>query len=129
MMKMLNSNVFSVEEKTFYFGQIIPSKYPNGITEKFKITNVHKIPCEVNFSVEKRQISGDEDELMFDVEPKNVKINPHEVKYVKVTFNPDIMTQYAAIFTAKVVNGDQNPKTHCLQFDLRGEGVMPTLRV
>ena len=54
MMKMLNSNVFSVEEKTFFFGAIIPSKHPNGIVEKFKITNIHKIPCEVNFNVELR---------------------------------------------------------------------------
>jgi hypothetical protein len=54
MMKMLNSNVFSVEEKTFFFGAIIPSKHPNGIVEKFKITNIHKIPCEVNFNVDLR---------------------------------------------------------------------------
>jgi hydrocephalus-inducing protein len=129
MMTQLKSNVFSVEEKTFYFGSIIPSKHPNGIVEKFKITNIHKIPCEVNFDVQKRQISGDEDELKFEIEPQNIKINPHEHRYVNVRFHPDIMTQYAAIFTAKVVNGEQNPKTHMLQFDLRGEGVMPTLRL
>jgi len=51
---MLNSNVFSIEEKTFYFGTLIPSKHPQGIIERFKITNNHKIQCEVDFKVEKR---------------------------------------------------------------------------
>lgn len=39
------------------------------------------------------------------------------------------MTSYSGVFTAKVVNGETNKKTEKLQFELRGEGVMPTLRL
>jgi len=50
----LNSNVFSVEEKTFYFGTIIPAEHPEGIIERFKIYNNNKIPCKVDFKVTPR---------------------------------------------------------------------------
>jgi len=69
MLEMVNSNVFSVEEKTFYFGTLIPSKHPDGIIEKIKITNNKKIPCEIHFSVEKRSHSGTE-EFAFSVMPE-----------------------------------------------------------
>ena len=36
---MINSNVFAIEEKTFFFGTLVPSKVPDGIIEKFKIIN------------------------------------------------------------------------------------------
>jgi len=68
MLDCLNSNIFSVEEKTFYFGSLIPSKHPDGITERFKIINKHKIPCEVNFNISKRDI--EDEELKFTVQPE-----------------------------------------------------------
>jgi hypothetical protein len=37
MIDMVDSNVFSVEDKTFYFGSTIPSKDAEGIFERFKI--------------------------------------------------------------------------------------------
>lgn len=39
------------------------------------------------------------------------------------------MASYAGLFEAIVENGDQQPKTHKLTFDLKGEGALPTLRV
>ena len=51
---MINSNVFAIEEKTFFFGTLVPSKVPEGMIEKFKITNPNKIPCTVKFDVRKR---------------------------------------------------------------------------
>ena len=51
MIDMVDSNVFSVEDKTFYFGSTIPSKDAEGIFERFKIQNCKKIPCTVNFEV------------------------------------------------------------------------------
>ena len=39
------------------------------------------------------------------------------------------MASYAGIFEAIVENGEQEPKTHKLTFDLKGEGALPTLRV
>ena len=39
------------------------------------------------------------------------------------------MAQYSGIFEAIVENGEQNPKTYKLLFDLRGEGAMPTIKL
>jgi len=39
------------------------------------------------------------------------------------------MATYAGVFEAVVENGESNPKTHRLIFDLRGEGVLPTLKL
>ena len=125
---LLNSNVFSIEEKTFFFGTLVPSKSPDGIIEKFKISNPNKIACNVKFETKKRT-NNPLEALVFDVEPKNCRINPHEHAYVKVSFKPIIMASYTGIFEATVENGENNPKTHKLVFDLRGEGALPTLKI
>jgi hydrocephalus-inducing protein len=39
------------------------------------------------------------------------------------------MAQYFGFFEAVVENGEQNPKTHRLNFDLRGEGALPTIKL
>lgn len=54
MTQMINSNIFAVEEKCFLFGTLFPSKNPDGIVEKFKISNFNKIPCTIKFDVRKR---------------------------------------------------------------------------
>jgi hypothetical protein len=33
MIDLVNSNIFAVDEKTFYFGTLIPSQNPEGVTE------------------------------------------------------------------------------------------------
>lgn len=40
---IVNSNIFSIEEKIFFFGTLVPSKVPDGIEEKFKIINPNKV--------------------------------------------------------------------------------------
>ena len=72
------------------FGTLFPSKNPDGIVEKFKITNFNKIPCTVKFDVRKRSEKQTE-QFAFEVFPKMVKILPHEYTYVKVSFKPNIM--------------------------------------
>lgn len=39
------------------------------------------------------------------------------------------MATFAAVFEAIVENGESQPRTHKLVFDLRGEGAIPTLRI
>ena len=53
-MSLINSNVFFIEEKIFYFGTLVPSKVPDGIIERFKLTNPNKISCNVKLDVRKK---------------------------------------------------------------------------
>ena len=39
------------------------------------------------------------------------------------------MASYAGVFSAIVDNGEQDPKTHKLVFDLKGEGALPKIKV
>jgi hypothetical protein len=48
---MVESNIFSIDDKTFYFGSTIPNKETEGIFERFKIQNNKKIPCTVKFEI------------------------------------------------------------------------------
>ncbi|CAD8206755.1 unnamed protein product [Paramecium octaurelia] len=125
---LINSNVFFIEEKVFSFGTLVPSKVPDGVVERFKLTNPNKIPCSVKLDARRRQ-NYPNDNFAFEVFPKQVKIAPHESVYIKVAFKPTIMAQYYGIFEAIVENGEQSPKTHKLLFDLRGEGALPTLKL
>ncbi len=59
--------MFFYEEKTFYFGTLLPCKSPeDGFVEKFKITNPNKIPCNVKFDVKTRRPN---EPLAFEIAP------------------------------------------------------------
>lgn len=126
--EQVSSNVFSIEEKTFYFGTVVPSKNPNGIEEQFKISNPGKIPCNVRFDVKKRSNSTNE-LFAFKVKPASATIMPHHYKYVTVSFEPETIASYGGLFEAIVESGEQNPKTGKLVFDLRGDCALPSLKV
>ena len=42
-------NVFSVEDKAFIFAPVIASETAAVVTERFKIINPFKVPCNVQF--------------------------------------------------------------------------------
>ena len=46
--------MFFIEEKVFSFGTLVPSKVPDGVVERFKLTNPNKIPCSVKFDTKRR---------------------------------------------------------------------------
>lgn len=129
MASLINSNVFFIEEKIFFFGTLVPSKVPDGIIERFKLTNPNKVPCTVRLDVRKRNANNPNENFAFEIQPKMVKIAPHESTYIKVSFKPTIMALYFGVFEAIVENGEQSTRTHKLVFDLRGEGALPTLKL
>jgi len=122
----LSKSVFSIEENVFWFGTIVPSKDNKGQIEKFKVTNPNKIPCTVKFSVKPRTSSKSEG-FAFKIAPEMLKIPPHESQYVKVSFEPTNIMSYGGIFEALVENGDPKSKSGKLHFELRGEGVLPSV--
>jgi hydrocephalus-inducing protein len=123
----ITSGIYAVEEKVFWFGTIIASKNPNGVTERFKLINNNKIPCTIKVEVKPRTVSKSE-AFSFEVAHKTpLKIYPNESEYVSVTFKPANVIPYSAIFEAKVEGGELNPDTGKLTFELRGEGTLPTV--
>lgn len=64
----------------------------------------------------------------FEIFPSTVSIPPHEYVYAKINFNPQIMAVYEGIFFAKVLHPAATEKDH-FTFDLKGEGILPTLKI
>ena len=127
LQEVLSRSFFVVEDNVFFFGTLVASKVPEGAVEKFKISNPFKIPCSVNFAVKPRQQSKHEG-FAFEVSPESLRIPPHEHAYVKVAFKPTNMMPYSGYLEATVENGT-DPRTAKLEFELRGEGTLPTLSV
>lgn len=123
---VISKSLYSIDENVFLFGTLVPSKDTKGQTEKFKITNTNKIPCSVKLSVKPRTVSKSEG-CSFEVNPTSLKILPHESQYVCVCFKPTNIMSYGGIFEAIVDNGDPKSKSGKLKFELRGEGVLPTV--
>ena len=120
---VVNSNIFSIEDNAFYFGNIVPTQNPEGITERIKIINNGKVFANIKFEAVKKNQAL----FAFDVTPKQARINPHESVFVKISFKPEIMAQYEGVFQAIVENGDASFPNCKLQFDLKGEGTLPSL--
>ena len=57
LQQVLSKSFFVVEDNVFFFGTIVASKMPEGVVEKFKISNPFKIPCAVNFACKPKQQS------------------------------------------------------------------------
>jgi len=123
---VITKSIFASEENVFWFGTLVPSKDSKGQIEKFKISNPNKIPCTVKFAVKPRTTSKSEG-FAFKVSPESMKIMPHEHNYVKVSFEPTNIMSYGGIFEAIVENGDPKEKSGKLRFELRGEGVLPSV--
>ena len=122
---VITSGIYGIEEKVFWFGTIIASKNPNGVSERFKLINNNKIPCIVHVSVKPRTASKSEG-FAFEVQCQDpLKIYPGESEYVTVTFKPTNVMPYSGLFEATVEGGTD--KTGNLKFELRGEGTLPTL--
>lgn len=64
----------------------------------------------------------------FEVTPARLVIPPREHRFVEVAFAPPAMRAYEGVFQALVEDGP-DPRTRILQFDVRGEGVLPHVTV
>ncbi|KAL9642363.1 hypothetical protein ABK040_007361 [Willaertia magna] len=119
-------SVFSIDERIFSFGTIIASKT---VTEKIKITNPFKVPCNVDCSIKPRDSSlASKDVSMFEATPSKLFIPPHEHRYVNLSFSPPTLNSYSAIFEALVSDGN-DPKTKELRIEMRGEGLLPQVKI
>mmetsp|Transcript_8825 Transcript_8825/g.8167 ORF Transcript_8825/g.8167 Transcript_8825/m.8167 type:complete len:1196 (+) Transcript_8825:4508-8095(+) len=125
---VVNSSIFAIQEKVFWFGTLLAQKGTEGARERLKIMNPNKIPCTVKFTVKPRSQSKSEG-FAFDVKPDVLTIEPHKHKYVTIGFMPTNIQTYGGLFEAIVENGDPASQSGKLAFELRGEGTLPTLQI
>ena len=114
---------FVENEQRFDFGNIVPSSYPKGVPERFKIANLQKVPCTVNFAIDTEEAEG-----VFSVQPSSWVIPSHEHRYVTVYFKPSAMQRYKGRFSATVEDGADTDSSK-LEFEVGGQGTMPCITV
>jgi len=121
---------FTEDDRVFSFGPVVvqgpSSESQNVDADKFRITNPKAIPCDVKFEIKPR--GANKDACPFELSTSQLHIPPHEYRYVKVRFKPQSLMIYYATFEATVTDG-KDPKTNLLQFELQGEGTVPTVSI
>jgi len=118
--------VFGEQEGVFSFGSVVPSSFPNGVPEKFKISNPNKVRANVKFKIDSNEAK---DANIFTVQPSEFDIPSHEHRYVTVYFQPQAMQTYKATFVAEVGDTDPSCSGKLLQFGLAGDGIFPCVTV
>ncbi|XP_036605974.1 hydrocephalus-inducing protein homolog [Trichosurus vulpecula] len=123
-----SGGVFLEDENKFIFRNVLVGHQAKA---RFKISNVGKIPCDVNVSVKPisaRAVARIND--IFEVEPTKMCIASHSQAFATVTFTPQTMQSYQCLFEASL-DGLPNflSKTRNLTFDIIGEGNLPRVTV
>uniref|UniRef100_A0A4X2JPP9 HYDIN axonemal central pair apparatus protein n=1 Tax=Vombatus ursinus TaxID=29139 RepID=A0A4X2JPP9_VOMUR len=118
--------VFLEDENKFIFRNVLVGHQAKA---RFKISNVGKIPCDVNISVKPVSTRARITDI-FEVEPTKICIASRSQAFATVTFTPQTMQTYQCLFEASV-DGLPNflSKTRNLTFDIVGEGNLPRVTV
>lgn len=116
---------FSVQDRVFSFGTVIPTQHPRGVVERFRISNPTKIPITVRFELKNDDGSA---QPAFAISPSVAEIPMHESRYVDVRFTPTAIRKYTAVFSAEV-DGGTLADSRRTEFSLSGEGALPSISV
>ncbi len=140
---VVTSAVFFAEEPSFNFGPVV---FGTQSEQRFRITNPFKIPCTVDFAIKAARAAvaaADpkakggapaaggaplNDGSAFEVQPSKLSIPTHEFRYVTVYYNPKSLETMSGKFEA-VVDGGSDAKTNLLAFSLRGDGILPRIKI
>ncbi|XP_068943597.1 hydrocephalus-inducing protein homolog [Petaurus breviceps papuanus] len=123
-----SGGVFLEDENKFIFRNVLVGHQAKA---RFKISNIGKIPCDVNVSV--KPISARATARItdiFEVEPTKMCIASRSQAFATVIFTPQTMQTYQCLFEASL-DGLPNflSKARNLTFDIVGEGNLPRVTV
>merc|ERR1711871_1468168 len=114
---------FVEQDMRFDFGPRAAAN-PKGVPERFKIANLQKVACAVNFSIDTDEADG-----VFEVQPSSWVIPSHEHRYVTVYFKPTAMQRYKGRFRATVEDAASEGTGNELDFEIGGQGIFPCITV
>ncbi|KAI1889973.1 hypothetical protein AGOR_G00168420 [Albula goreensis] len=126
---MQATGIYVQEENKFIFNNILVGKSAKA---RFRITNTGKVPCELNLAVKsvltKVQMRSSD---VFEVTPAKMSIPSHSHAFAEVTFSPQTMQTYNAVFEASLEGTPSvmQMKSKGLVFDMVGEGNLPCVCV
>ncbi len=127
------TNTFTIEEpgRTFHFAPVLANSKGKPPSERFRVANPFKVPCNVTIKVEAKGGSEDAKEgpqPAFSVTPAALHIPAHEHRFVTVKFTPQGLSTCRAVFTAEVERCTIEDSKR-LSFEITGEGILPSVSV
>ncbi|XP_066569678.1 hydrocephalus-inducing protein homolog [Amia ocellicauda] len=120
--------VYIEDESKFLFNNVLVGRQARA---RFKIINTGKVPCDLSLAMKpvSAKIPGRASDV-FEVEPARMCVPSHSHAFATVTFSPQTMQSYQAVFEAAVEGLlSSSPKTKALVFDLAGDGNLPRVTV
>ncbi|KAG7468631.1 hypothetical protein MATL_G00145140 [Megalops atlanticus] len=124
------TGIYIQDENKFLFSNVLVGRPSEA---RFRITNAGRVPCELSLTVKPgltkvQTRSGD----VFEVTPSKMCIPSHSHAFAMVTFTPQSMQTYHAVFEASIEGAPsvlQLVRSKGLVFDLMGEGTLPCVTV
>ncbi|XP_035381538.1 hydrocephalus-inducing protein homolog [Electrophorus electricus] len=122
--------IYIQDENKFVFNNVLVGRSAKA---RFRLSNPGKVPCELNLQVKavltKMSVRIAE---VFELTPTRMTIPSHSHAFATVTFSPQAMQTYLAVFEATLEGATgllPTSKGKVLVFDLMGEGNLPYITV
>ncbi|XP_026221932.1 hydrocephalus-inducing protein homolog [Anabas testudineus] len=121
--------IYLLDEKRFIFNKVLVGRAAQA---RFKLTNNSKVPCELSLAIKYVGTKTSRNIEVFDLSASTLSIPSQSYSYAVVTFTPQTMQLYSAVFEATLEGTTRMTptfKTKVLEFDLMGEGNLPSVCV
>nr|XP_019962004.1 PREDICTED: hydrocephalus-inducing protein homolog [Paralichthys olivaceus] len=121
--------IYVLDENKFLFNNVQVRRTAQA---RFKLTNSSKVPCVLSLSIKYGGAKSSRNVEVFDLSATTLNIPSQSHSFAVVTFTPQSMQLYSAVFEATVEGTSRTTptfKTKVLEFDLVGEGNLPSVCV
>ncbi|XP_034061831.1 LOW QUALITY PROTEIN: hydrocephalus-inducing protein homolog [Gymnodraco acuticeps] len=121
--------IYVQDENKFVFNKVLVGRTAKA---RFKLTNNSKVPCALSLAIKYVGAKPSRGADVFDLSATTLSIPEQSHVFAVVTFTPQAMQLYSAVFEATMdVTSRMTPtvKSKVLEFDLMGEGNMPSVCV
>ncbi|KAM6936867.1 hydrocephalus-inducing protein homolog [Xenentodon cancila] len=122
-------SIYVLDENKFIFNKV---RVKQTAQARFKLTNSSKVPCTLRLAITCVGAVTSRNVDVFHLPAATLSIPNQSHEFVAVTFTPQTMQQYSAVFEAAVEGlGRMTPtfKSKVLEFQLIGEGTLPSVCV
>uniref|UniRef100_A0A8D0AXJ9 HYDIN axonemal central pair apparatus protein n=1 Tax=Sander lucioperca TaxID=283035 RepID=A0A8D0AXJ9_SANLU len=113
--------IYVRDENKFIFNKVLVRRTAQA---RFKLSNNNKVPCVLSLAIKSVGV--------FDLSATTLSIPSQSHMFAVVTFTPQTMQQYSAVFEVTMdVTSRMTPtfKSKVLEFDIVGEGTLPSVCV
>ncbi|XP_059190373.1 hydrocephalus-inducing protein homolog [Centropristis striata] len=121
--------IYIQDENKFIFNKVLIGRTAQA---RFKLTNNSRVPCALNLAIKNVAVKTARSVEVFDLSATTLSIPGQSHSFAVVTFTPQTMQCYSAVFEATMeFTTRMTPtfKKKVLEFDLMGEGNLPSVCV